>query len=113
MEVKLTCSGKLCYKIQKVALGVPIMVQWKRIQLETMRLQVRSLASLRGSGSGIAMNCDIGHRCSSDLVFLWLWCRLAVVASLGISICHRCGPEKQTKKVTLMMTKTLMENMQL
>ena len=28
--------------------GVPIVAQWKRIQLGTMRLQVRSLASLSG-----------------------------------------------------------------
>ena len=23
------------------------------------------------------MSCSIGHRCSSDPVLLWLWCRLA------------------------------------
>ena len=28
----------------------------------------------------IAMRCDVGHRCSSDLVFQWLWCRLAAAA---------------------------------
>jgi len=26
------------------------------------------------------MSCAIGHRCSPDLVLLWLWCRLAAVA---------------------------------
>ena len=41
-------------------LGVPIVAQWKQIRLGTMRLQVRSLASLSG--------------------LLWLWGRLAAVA---------------------------------
>ena len=27
------------------------------------------LASLSGWGSGIAVSCDVGHRCGSDLVF--------------------------------------------
>ena len=26
------------------------------------------------------MNCGVGHRCSTDLVLLWLWYRPAVVA---------------------------------
>ena len=26
------------------------------------------------------MSCDVGSRCGSDLVMLWLWCRLAAVA---------------------------------
>ena len=26
------------------------------------------------------MSCGVGHRCRSDLVLLWLWCRLAAVA---------------------------------
>ena len=32
-----------------------------------MRLQVRSLASLSGLGSGVAMSCGAGHRRGSDL----------------------------------------------
>ena len=51
-------------------------------------------------GSGVAMNCGIGHRCSSDPTLLWLWRRLAAAAvtpSLGISICLRCGPKEQKK----------------
>ena len=47
------------------------MVQRKRIQLETMRLQVPSLASR------IALSCSVGRRCSSDLALLWLWRRPA------------------------------------
>jgi len=56
------------------------MVQGKRIQLGTMRLLVRSLALL--SGPCIAMSCGVGHRCSSDLVLLWLWCRPAATAPI-------------------------------
>ena len=29
------------------------------------------------------MSCGVGHRCGSDLVFFWLWCRLATVAPIG------------------------------
>ena len=31
-------------------------------------------------GSGIAMSSGIGHRCSSDLVLMWLWHRLSAAA---------------------------------
>ena len=31
-------------------------------------------------GSGVATNCGIGHRCGSDLVLPWLWCRPAAAA---------------------------------
>ena len=30
--------------------------------------------------SGVAVSCGVDHRCSSDLVLLWLWCRLIAVA---------------------------------
>ena len=33
-----------------------------------------------GYRSCIAVNCGVGHRCSSDLV--WLWCRLAAIAPI-------------------------------
>ena len=26
------------------------------------------------------MSCDVGHRCGSDPVLLWLWCSLAAIA---------------------------------
>ena len=28
------------------------------------------------------MNCGVGHRCSSDLVWLWLWCRPVATAPI-------------------------------
>ena len=60
--------------------GVPIVAQWEWIWLGSMRMQVWFLALLRGlriwSCSGI------GHRHSSDLVLLWLWCRPAATAQI-------------------------------
>ena len=46
--------------IQSGTLGVPVVVQWKRIRLGTMRFWVRSLASLSG----------LGIQCCREL-----WCR--------------------------------------
>ena len=51
----------------------------------------------------VAMSCGVGRRHGSDLALLWLWDRLAATAairppSLGTSICHMCGLEKQKKK---------------
>ena len=28
------------------------------------------------------MSCGVGHRCSSDVALLWLWCRLAATAPI-------------------------------
>ena len=47
-----------------------------------MRMRVGSLGSLSGSAICIAINCDIGRRCSSDPVLLWLWCRQGAVAPI-------------------------------
>ena len=82
--------------------GVPVVAQWKRIWLVSMRIWVRSLALLSGS--------NIQH-CRE------LWCRsqtqlrscVAVAVALagsyssnstprlGTSICHTCGPKNKTK----------------
>ena len=77
------------------------MAQRKRIQLGTMRFQVRSLALISGlriNAQGIAMSRGVGCRCGSDPVLLWLWSTQAGsnwIPSLGTSICLRCGPKKQ------------------
>ena len=34
-------------------------------------------------GSGVAVSCGVGHRCDSDLVLLWLWCRPVATAPIG------------------------------
>ena len=59
-------------------MGVPVTAQWKQIRLGTMRVQVRSLVSLSGSGIRIAVSFSVGRRHSSDL--LWLWHRPAATA---------------------------------
>ena len=82
---------------------VPTMVQQKRIQLGTMRLQVWSLALLSGwriqcccelwcrsqmrLGSAIAVVVAYASSCSSDLT-----------TRLGTSICRKCGTKKKKKK---------------
>ena len=33
-------------------------------------------------GVNIAVSCGVGRRCGSDMVLLWLWHRLAAVASI-------------------------------
>ena len=35
-----------------------------------------------GSGSSVAMSCDVGHRPGSDPTWLWLWCNLAAPARM-------------------------------
>ena len=35
-----------------------------------------------GWGSGVAVGCGVAHGCSLDPVLLWLWRRLAAVASI-------------------------------
>ena len=56
------------------------MAQWKQIRLETMRLLVRFLALF--SGLRILHYRELWCRLQmwSDLVLLWLWCRLAATA---------------------------------
>ena len=46
------------------------MAHWKRIRLGTMRMWVRSLASLSGSG---IQHCRVGCSRGSDPTWLWLW----------------------------------------
>ena len=48
-----------------------------------MKLQVRSLASLSGLRSGIAVSCGVGCRQGSDPVFLWFWHRLEATSPIA------------------------------
>ena len=81
------------------------MEQQKRIQLGTIRLQVRSLALLSGLRT---QRChELWYRSQTQLRIQH---GVAVVQassyssdqtpSLGTSICHRCGPKKRKKYVT-------------
>ena len=58
------------------------MVQWKQIQLVTMRLQFHPWPCSVGQRSSIAMTCGVGQRCSSDLALLRLWRRLAATVPI-------------------------------
>ena len=85
------------------------MAQGKRIRLGTMSLWVQSLASLMGSGSGVAVRCGIGHRRSSDLVLLWLWHRLVATVQIrplaweppyAVGVALKGQKDKKTKTKT-------------
>ena len=77
-----THKSKLTDGLKNTIVVVPIVAQWKQIQLETMRLWVRSLATL--SGLRIWHCCELWCRSrhGSDPALLWLWCRLAAVAPI-------------------------------
>ena len=64
-------KNKLKLKLKNKEIGVPLMAQWKQIQLRTMRLQVQSLALL--SGSRIWCCCE-------------LWCRSQMWLGSGIAV---------------------------
>ena len=67
----------LHHMLKKETAGVPMLAQWKRILLVSMRMWVPSLASL--SGSGIRHCCELW--CKSQK---WLRCCTAVaVAQVG------------------------------
>lgn len=80
-------------------LGVPIVAQWKRIRLVTMKLQVRSLASL----IGLRIHCCQELWCSSQTqlgpciavaVMQADGCSSDLIPSLGTSMCHGYSPKK-------------------
>ena len=70
---------RTCKCVLKSVHGVPVVAQWKRIWLVSMRMKVRSLALLSGL-CGIAMSCGVGCRCGLDLLLLWLCCRPTATA---------------------------------
>ena len=63
-------------------LGVPVVVQQKQIRLVSVRMLVRSLASLSGLRVWCCVSCGVGHRCGLDLALLWLWFRPAATAPI-------------------------------
>ena len=61
----------------------------------------------------IAVSCGVGHRLGSDLMLLWLWCKLAAVAPIGrlpweppyaMGAALKCEKQNKTKqnKTTLL-----------
>ena len=80
------------------------MVQWRRIQIVSMRIRVQSLA-LGISGLGIWLCCELWCRsqmqlksCIAVAVALASTCSSDSTPSLGTSICHKCGLKKRKKK---------------
>ena len=81
--------------------GVPVVAQWKQIQLISMRTQVLSLIWLSGLGSSIVVSCGLGCRPDSDLVLLLLWYRLAVatlIRALAWELPYAVGTALKSKK---------------
>ena len=95
---KVRCFYRMTSKFKAMLFEVPVLVQRKQIWPGTMRLRVRSLASL--SGLRIQCCCELWCRSQTRLRF-----GVAVagsyssdlVPSLGTSICQGCGPKKQNK----------------
>ena len=54
------------------------------LRLVSMTMWVRSLASLSGLRIWHATSCGVGCKSCSDLVLLWLWCRLAAAAPIRL-----------------------------
>ena len=103
-------QGLKCHRIKKerernyiANTGVHMVAQQKQFRVGTMRLQVRSLASL----SGLRIQHCHELWCRSQM---WLRSCIAVAVarasgysfdytpSLGISICHKCGLKKAKKE---------------
>ena len=66
-----------------------------------MTLQVQSLASPVGQGSGVAVNCGVGGRHGLDPTLLWLWCRptaRAQIRPLAWELLCATGEAVQSKK---------------
>ena len=91
----------------KWEMGVPVVAQWKRTQLGTMRLQVRSLASLSGLRIQRCRELCVGCRHGLFLLWLWLWRRPAAVAPgrpLAWELPYATGvalKEKTKKKISI------------
>ena len=88
-------------------LRVPFVAQWVKIQLVSMRMQVRLLASL--SGLRIWHCCKL--RCSLKMQFrsrvaltVASRCSSDLTPILGTSICHRCSPKEN--KIIIILTPT-------
>ena len=81
--------------------GVPVVAQQKQIQLVSVRIRVRSLASL--SGSGICRCHELWCRLQKQLrsfvaVAVTVSCSSDSTPSLGTSICYRSSPKKKKEK---------------
>ena len=66
--------------ILKAYLGVPTVAQQVKNLLASLRMGVPPLAPFSGLRMRHCYKLCLGHRCSSDPLLLWLWCRPAAAA---------------------------------
>ena len=99
-----------CLILKFFIAGIPVMAQQKRVQIESMRMWVRSLASLSGLRIWHCHElwCRSQMRRSSDLALMWLWCRPAAVVPiwpLAWELPYAMGAalKKQEKKISIAM----------
>ena len=88
--------------LRKLMEGVPTVVQQKQIRLVSMRMQVRSLASLNGLVIWCCHElCRSQMQLGSCVAMAVVWvgsCSSSSTPSLGTSICCGCSPKKQKIK---------------
>ena len=76
------------------------MAQWKRTQLESMRMHFDPWPRL-GRGTSIALSCGVGCRGSSNSELMWLWCKPAAgarIPPLAWELTYALGAAKNSKK---------------
>ena len=90
-------------KVLKKCSGVPVVAWQKRIQLVTMRLQLRSLASLSELRIWHHRELWCSSQGSSDPVLLWLWlAAVALIQPLAWELPYVAGPKKKKKMLLLL-----------
>ena len=93
-------------------LGVPVMAQQKRIPLVSMKMRVRSLASLSGLKSWgchelwCRSQTQLGSCFAVDVVWVSS-CSSDSTPSLGTSICHGYAPPPKKKAALIKLSFSL------
>ena len=63
--------------------GVPVVAQWLTNPTKNHEVAGSDPALAQWvKGSGVAVSCGVGCRCSSDPTLLWLWHRLVATAPI-------------------------------
>ena len=76
-----TCCGCRPPHPQHVSEGFPVVAQWVKNPTQCpLGCMVNPWPCSVGEGCSVAVSFDVGCRCSSDAVLLWLRCRPATAA---------------------------------